>query len=132
MDTPLLYGQLIDQLSQWVNAKDVRHLQGVSEAVGAILQSQKTCPAYWLPYLSHRDCNARAHLERIHYLLKNPHICAERFYYPLLQRVLSAFANSSLTLAFNTSMLWNQYCLVEVSLIWGGRLLRVAPTVLEH
>jgi hypothetical protein len=41
MDTPLLYHQLMDQLSHWVNAKDVGHLQGVSEAVGAILQSQQ-------------------------------------------------------------------------------------------
>jgi hypothetical protein len=132
MDTPLLYRQLMDPLSQWVNAKDVRHLQGVCEAVGAILQSQEACPALWLPYLSHRDCSARAHLERIHYLLENPQICAERFYYPLLQNVLSAFAGSSLTLAFDTSLLWNQYCLVEVSLIWGGRSLTVAQTVLEH
>jgi hypothetical protein len=132
MDAPLLYRQLMDQLSQWVNAKDVRHLQGVSEAVGAILQSQEACPALWLPYLSHRDCSARAHLERIQYLLENPQICAARFYYPLLQKVLSAFAGSSLTLAFDTSMLWNEYCLVEVSLIWGGRSLTVAQTVLEH
>ena len=29
-------------------------------------------------------------------------------------------------------MLWHQYCLVEVSLIWGGRSLTVAQTVLEH
>jgi hypothetical protein len=129
MNTPLLYRQLMDQLSQWVNAKDVRHLQGVSESVGAILQSQEACPALWLPYLSHRDCSARAHLERIHYLLENPQICAERFYYPLLQKVLSAFAGSSLTLAFDTSLLWNEYCLVEVSLIWGGRSLTVAQTV---
>jgi hypothetical protein len=62
MDTPLLYRQLMDQLSQWVNAKDVRHLQGVSESVGAVLQSQEACPALWLHYLSLRDCSARVHL----------------------------------------------------------------------
>jgi hypothetical protein len=132
MDTPLLYRQLMNQLSQWVLPKDIRHLQGVSEAVGAILQSQSACPAHWLPYLSHRDCSARAHLERIHYLLENPHISVERFYSPLLQKVLTAFADTSLTLAFDTSLLWNQYCLVEVSLIWGGRSLTLAQTVLEH
>jgi len=65
-------------------------------------------------------------------LLYGQHICAERFYYPLLQRVLSAFAHSSLTLAFDPSALWNQYCLVEVSLIWGDCSLTVAQTVLEH
>ena len=107
------------QLSQWVNAKEVRHLPGVCEAVGAILQSQQTAPARWLPYLSHRRCGARAHLGRLQYLLDNPHISAERFYQPLLQRVLAAFAHTAVTLALDTSMLWNQYCLVEVSLDWG-------------
>jgi len=132
METPLLYRQLMDQLSQWVSAKDIRHLQGVSEAVGAILQSQQASPARWLPYLSHRNCGARAHLERIHYLLENPHITVERFYHPLLENVLAAFAHSSLILAFDTSVWWNQYCWVEVSLIWGGRSWTVAQTVLEH
>jgi hypothetical protein len=120
------------QLSQWVHAKEVRHLQGVCEAVGAILQSQPAAPARWLPYLSHRPCGARAHLERLRYLLENPHISAERFYQPLLQQVLAAFAHTTVTLALDTSVLWNQYCLVEVSLIWGGRSLTVAQTVLEH
>jgi hypothetical protein len=132
METPRLYRQLMTQLSQWVNAKEVRHLQGVCEAVGAILQSQQAAPARWLPYLSHRRCGARAHLERLQYLLENPHISAERFYQPLLQRVLAAFAHTTVTLALDTSVLWNQYCLVEVSLIWGGRSLTVAQTVLEH
>lgn len=132
MDTPQLYRQLMAQLSQWVDAKDVRHLRGVSEAVGAILPSQQACAAHWLPYLSHRDCQARAHLGRLHYLLDNPHIDAERFHYPLLQRVLSAFAGSPLTLAFDTSVLWDRYCLVEVALLWGGRSLTLAQTVLEH
>ena len=120
------------QLSQWVNAKEVRHLQGVGEAVGAILQSQQAAPARWLPYLSHRRCGARAQLEPLQYLLENPHISAERFYQPLLQRVFAAFAHTAVTLALDTSVLWNQYCLVEVSLIWGGRSLTVAQTVLEH
>lgn len=132
METPPLYRQLMTQLSQWVNAKEVRHLQGVCEAVGALLQSQQAAPARWLPYLSHRHCGARAHLERLQYLLENPHISAERFYQPLLQRVLATCAHTAATLALDTSVLWNQYCLVEVSLIWGGRSLTIAQTVLEH
>lgn len=132
MVTPLLYRQLMSQLSQWVTPKEVRHLQGVCEAVGAILQSQQAAPARWLPYLSHRPCGARAHLERLRYLFENPHINAERFYQPLLQRVLATVTDTAVTLALDTSVLWNQYCLVEVSLIWGGRSLTLAQTVLEH
>ena len=132
MATPHLYRQLMTQLSQWVSPKEVRHLQGVCEAVGAILQSQQAAPTRWLPYLSHRHCGARAHLERLQYLLENPHISAERFYRPLPQRVLAAVTDTAVTLALDTSMLWNQDCLVEVSLLWGGCSLTIAQTVLEH
>ena len=59
METPLLYRQLLEQLRQWIVPKDQRHLQGFAEAVAAILQSQSACLGKWIPYLSHRGCQAR-------------------------------------------------------------------------
>ncbi|MBF2034489.1 MAG: hypothetical protein IGR92_03175 [Leptolyngbyaceae cyanobacterium T60_A2020_046] len=47
METPLLYRQLHDQLSQWVQPKDHRHLQGVAEIVSAVLQSGEACLEQW-------------------------------------------------------------------------------------
>ncbi len=35
-------------------------------------------------------------------------------------------------LALDTSMLWDKFCLVEVSLIWGGRSITLAQLVIEH
>ena len=29
-------------------------------------------------------------------------------------------------------MLWDKFCLIEVCLIWGGRSIPLAQTVLEH
>ncbi len=132
METPLLYRQLMDQLRQWVNPKDERHLQGVAEAVAAILQSQSACLGKWVTYLSHRNCEARAHMERLSYLVHNQHISAERFYVPLLRHALQAFDGSEITLTLDTSMLWEQFCLVEVCLVWGGRSFALAQVVLEH
>lgn len=37
-----------------------------------------------------------------------------------------------MTLVLDTSLLWDQYCLIEVCLAWGGRSLVLAQTVLEH
>lgn len=132
METPLLYRQLQDQLRQWVQPKDKRHLQGYSEAVAAILQSTSACLSHWLPFLSHRDCGARAHMERLSYLVHNEHISAARFYQPLLQQVLPAFAGEALTLTLDTSILWDSFCLIEVCLAWGGRSITLAQTVIEH
>lgn len=54
MEAPLLYRQLQDQLSQWVQPKDQRHLQGLAEIVAVVLQSGNACLGRWIPYLSHR------------------------------------------------------------------------------
>jgi len=131
METPL-YRQLQNQLGQWVLPQDRRHLQGVAEAVAAILQSQSAVLGKWIPYLTHRGCSARAHLERLAYLLHNDDINAERFYVPLLRALLQGFEETAVTLVLDTSMLWDQCCLIEVCLAWGGRSLTLAQVVLEH
>jgi hypothetical protein len=132
MKTPQLYRELIDQLSQWIVPKDQRHLQGVAEAVAAILQSGSACLNKWLPFLSHRDCTARSHLERLSYLVHNEAINAQTFYVPLLHQFLQAFAGTDWLLTLDTSMLWDQFCLIEVCLVWGGRSIPLAQVVLEH
>lgn len=132
MPVPHLYRQLQVQLSQWINPQDQRHLQVFCENVAAILQAQSACLSHWLPYLSHRGCQARSHMERLNYFVHNPKITSETFYLPLLRQFLQGWEGTTMTLTLDTSMLWDQYCLIEVCLIWGGRSIPLAQTVLEH
>ena len=129
---PHLYLQLQQQLRQWLKPKDKRHLQGFAESVAAILQSGSASLSHWLPYLSHRECQARSQMERLSYFVHNPHIIAETFYNPLVKHFLQAFAGASLELALDTSMLWDRFCLIEICLIWGGRSITLAQVVIEH
>ena len=115
MSAPPLYRQLQAQLSQWITPKDQRHLQVFSENVAAILQAQSACLSHWLPYLSHRQCKARSHMERLSYFVHNPKIDAETFYVPLLQAFLKAWEGMAMTLTLDTSVLWDQYCLRSLS-----------------
>jgi len=132
MPIPQLYRQLQIQLSQWIVPKDQRHLHGFCENVAAILQAQSACLSHWLPYLSHRDCQARSHMERLNYFVHNAHINAETFYVPLLKQFLKAWEGMTMRLTLDTSVLWDQYCLIEVCLVWGGRSVVLAQQVLEH
>lgn len=132
METPQLYRQLEDQLRQWVLPKDRRHLQGYAEAIAAILQSGSACLSHWLPFLSHRDCGARAQMGRLSYLVHNQQINAQRYYQPLLQQVLQAWEGEAMTLSLDTSVLWDRFCLIEVCLAWGGRSITLAQQVIEH
>jgi hypothetical protein len=132
MSAPQLYRQLQLQLRQWIKPKDQRHLAVFSELIAGILQSQRACFNPWLPYLSHRSCAARAHLERLHYFVYTPKITAETFYAPLLKAFLQAWEAQEVILSLDTSMLWDTYCLIEVCLVWGGRSIALGQAVLEH
>lgn len=132
METPLPYLQLISQFSQHIQAKDKRHLKVFSEIVSAILLSGSACLSHWLPFLSHRDCHARSHMSRLSYFIHNENITPEIFYQPLLQFFLQSWSGQPLTLALDTSMLWDQFCLIEVTLLWGGRSITVSQKVIEH
>ena len=38
----------------------------------------------------------------------------------------------SMTLTLDASMLWDEYCLIEVCLAWGGRSIPLSQMVIEH
>jgi Transposase DDE domain len=132
MSAPLLYRQLQTQLSQWITPKDKRHLTVFAENIAAILQAQSGCLSHWLSYLSHRSCHARSHLERLSYFVHNRQITAETFYAPLLKPFLKAWESLPMTLTLDTSVLWDEYCLIEVCLTWGGRSFALAQKVMKH
>jgi Transposase DDE domain len=132
MATPQLYRQLLEQLGQWLVPKDFRHLKNCAEIVAAILESESACLAHWIPYLSHRHCQARSHMERLSYFMNNPAISEQVFYEPLLAQFLQEWTEQELILVMDTSMFWDTYCLIEVCLAWGGRSITLAKTVIKH
>lgn len=126
------YRQLLTQLCQWIEPIDQRHLGIFCENVAAILQAQSACLSHWLPYLSHRPCKARSQMERLNYFVYNPKITAETFYWPILEHFLKAWEGAAMLLTLDTSMLWDQFCLIEVCLVWGGRSIPLSQKVLDH
>jgi hypothetical protein len=54
------------------------------------------------------------------------------FYVPLLTQFLQAWAGMAITLTLDTSMLWDEYCLIEVCMTWGGRSFPLAQKVIKH
>lgn len=132
MSIPLLHRQLHEQLSQFIRPQDKRHLWGFAENLAAILLCESGCLSHWIKFLQHRDCQARSHMARLSYFVKNPRIKAETFYYPLIRHFLSAWEGMDVTLTLDTSVFWNAYCLIEVCLVWGGRSFPLAQKVMEH
>lgn len=132
MATPQLHSQILRQLGQWIIPKDLRHLKNCAEIVAAILESESACTSHWIPYLSHRGCQARSHMERLSYFMHNPAIRDEVLYAPLLKQFLREWTGQELILVMDTSMFWDTYCLIEVCVAWGGRSITLAQKVIEH
>ena len=109
MQVALLHHQLSEQLGQWIVPQDKRHLRGFSEVVAAILQSQSASISHWLPFLSHRSCQARSHMARLSYFVRNPNLTCSLFYGPLVRHFLELWEGEDLKLTLDTSILWDEY-----------------------
>lgn len=112
MAIPLLHHQLQQKLSQFITPKNKHHLAVFSENVAAILLSGSSCLSRWIKCLSHRNGQARSHLERLIYFVNNPNITAETFYHSLLCQFLSAWDNMDVVLTLDNKVVWNSDCLI--------------------
>ncbi len=64
--------------------------------------------------------------------LNNPRINVHRIYKSLVKTALSNWSESKLFLALDTSLFWDEYCLVRLSVIHRGRALPLVWRVMKH
>jgi len=64
--------------------------------------------------------------------LDNDKIEVFSLYGPLMQHALADWGQPVLYVAFDTSMLWNTYCMIRLSVIYRGRAVPLVWDVLKH
>ena len=129
--TPL-YSQLLGFFSQYSHAKDWRHLKTLSWMVSALIGSGKLSLPEWEPYVVSLATQSQSYERRWRRFLSNQHINVERIYLPLVMVALSGWKNHRLYLAIDTTMLWNKYCMIHLSVVCCGRAVPLLWHVLEH
>ena len=129
---PHLHDQLQQYLSQYSHYCDQRHLTTLSWMVVGLLLSQSLCPCEWEPYVVSRAQQAASYQKRWSRFWKNPKINPEKLYLPLVMAAISNLTQQRIYLALDTSMLWNQYCMIHVSIIFGGRAIPLIWDIIEH
>lgn len=129
---PHLYDQLRQYLSQYSHYRDKRHLVTLSWMVSGVLLSQSLSLTEWEPYVISRAQQAQSYQKRWSRFLKNPKVHPEKLYIPLVMAAIKDWSNRRLYLALDTTVLWNQYCMIQVSLICGGRALPLLWKVIKH
>ncbi len=75
---------------------------------------------------------AQSHQRRFSRWLHNSRINVQRLYSPLIAAALVNWGVSSITLIEDTSMLWDEYCLIRLSIQYRGRALPLVWRVIRH
>ena len=127
-----LYGQLFDFLRQYCRAQDLRHLKALAWMVSALICSGQLSLPAWEPYVPSRATQAQSVERRWRRLLGNDRVRVSRMYVPLVMAALSGWSHHRLYLALDTTVLWNQYCMIHLSVVCCGRAVPLLWRVLEH
>jgi Transposase DDE domain len=131
-NTPYLYDTLVQVLRQHRSWLDLRHLKTLAWMMVGLIHSGSISLCAWAPFVVSRARYSQSTVRRFRRWLDNDKIEVHTLYGPLLQQALIGWVDKTLYVALDTSMLWNTYCLVRLSVIYRGRAVPLVWCVLEH
>jgi hypothetical protein len=86
----------------------------------------------WTPFVVGRALFAQSTERRFRRWLSNPQIDVLRLYAALLREVLAEFQDRRVLVTLDTTMLWNEFCVIQLSLVYRGRSIPLVWKVLRH
>ncbi|WP_416676338.1 transposase [Egbenema bharatensis] len=127
-----LYSQLFDQLRQHSRVCDLRHLKALGWMVSALLCSGELNLAAWEPYVPSRATKAQSTERRWQRFMGNCRISVVAIYVPLVLVALRGWQHQRLYLALDTTVLWNRFCMIHLSVVCCGRAIPLLWRVVEQ
>lgn len=124
--------QVLDYLRQYSHYCDLRHLKALAWMVSALICSGQLSLPVWEPYVPSRAQKAQSVERRWRRFFGNERIDVSALYLPLVLAALSGWKAHRLYLALDTTILWNQYCMIQLSVVCCGRAVPLLWRVLEH
>jgi hypothetical protein len=98
----------------------------------ALIQTGSVNLTQWLPHIPCRGNYAQSKQRRLSRWLHNPRLNPHRLYAPLIRGALSDWQEPVMYLSLDTSVFWNQYCLVRLAVVYRGRTLPLVWRVLQY
>ena len=86
----------------------------------------------WVPFVHGRAPYAQSTRPRFRRWRGKRRIEVAPHYGPLIAQALQEWGTHTLSLALDTSLLWNQYCLIRLSIVYRGRAVPIVWDVIEH
>lgn len=119
----------LEQAADWSHRT---HLNTCAWMVVALLQSNSVNLTDWLRHLPGRAQKAQSRQRRLQRWLYNPRINPQRLYARLIRIALADWEDECLYLSLDTSLFWDEFCLVRLALVHRGRAIPLSWRVLRH
>ena len=100
--------------------------------VAALIQSGEVSLTKWTAYLPCRGYFAQSKQRRVRRWLGNSRINVHRLYKPLIRATLAGWEDPCVYLSLDTSLFWDEYCLIRLAVVHKGRALPLTWRVLKH
>ncbi|WP_191301860.1 transposase, partial [Deinococcus indicus] len=100
--------------------------------VTGMLLPRRSTPSFWLPHVRSRAAFAQSSERRFQRWLCNQHLHPSLLYGEVITRALREWGQDTLVLALDTSVLFEKFCLIRVSVLFRGRAVPLVSRVLEH
>lgn len=129
-----LHAELTGFLRQHCPVCDERHLTLLGWMVAGLLHSQTVCFGHWQRILPLQHCLAASWQRRCRRWLSNDRIDPAALYGPLVLWTIQPWQKpgQALHLALDTTVLWNRFCIVVLSVVCHGRAIPLLWQTLEH
>ncbi len=131
-NTPYLYETLLGVLGQHAKWLDLRHRKTLAWMMVGLLCAKTVGLGAWASFAVSRAQYAQSVVRRFRRWLANNRIKPEPLYGPLIAKALVSWMGKRVSVALDTSLLWNTSCLIRLSLIYRGRAVPLGWRVIEH
>jgi hypothetical protein len=108
------------------------HLKTCIWMIVALIHTGSVNLTKWSMYIPCRGQFAQSRQRRIQRWLNNPRINVHHIYGSLIKASLANWSEENIFRALDTSLFWDEYCLVRLSIIHRGRALPLIWRVMEH
>ena len=128
--------RLYNALNHWMSQPDdwlhLSHLKTCIWLVVAVINTGSVNLTKWSKYIPCRGKFAQSRQRKIQRWLNNPRINVHRLYKPVIKAALANWQEEKMFLALDTSLFWDEYCLMRLCVIHRGRALPVSWRVMKH
>jgi hypothetical protein len=128
---PRLYDVVLEFIRQcpW---SDARHGIVLAWMVIGMIESSRSNLTHWIASVETSASYAQSTQRRFSRWMHNSRIHPTYLYGPLITWALAQWTDDTVFLSFDPTMLWNQFCVIRLSVVYRGRAIPVIWRVVEH